>query len=124
MSGSNLNPAAANEAAQENKRMDDYEFSAPGSLMVLQSLLFFDRIFTWILFTISLIAHVAKLLSLPYPEGVWGLEILAIVLYLMFSLCRIDAGSTANKLEAPRHIISFIFCACFTIVGNGIMMGV
>ena len=90
--------------------------------MLLGSLLHLDRIYTYTLIGVQVLTMLAKLISLPYPAGVWVIEFLVIVLYWLFSEWRLNAGRSANKLESGRHAFLMIIFACVCVVGNVIMM--
>lgn len=53
-----------------------------GSLLWLQTLLYFDYWFSVVLFALQFVFMFFKLFALPYPSGYWRLEILILVAFL------------------------------------------
>ena len=72
-------------AAQSSEASDPYVFQPPGSLLLLQTLLYFDWWYTMFVFVLSGLTYLFKLYALPYPQGYFSIEILILLIYLGLS---------------------------------------
>ena len=89
-----------------------------GSLLLLQSLLYYDYAYTYFICIATLVLHFFKLYALPFPEGYWSIEVLVIVIYFVLSISRISYGMVGNRIESAKHIILMIFLTAFAIFCN------
>ena len=86
--------------------------------MYLQTLLFFDLYYTYLLCLATLALNTFKLYALPYPQGYWSIEILILIIYLFLALTRISYGMIGNRIESSKHIGSMISLSIFAIFCN------
>ena len=79
---------------EEKKDRDEQ----PASLAMMQSLLHFDRVFTYTLLGVEALVIFGKVITLPYAPNVWWTECLAVlIVYWLASEIRLNAGTSANK---------------------------
>ena len=107
------NPAeAAAEAKPENEK-DPYHFQPPSSLLLLQTLLFFDQYYTSLLVLATFLLSIFKLWALPYPAGYWSIEFIVLIFYLALSTTRVSYGLTGNRLESSKAIVAMLSIGVF-----------
>ena len=88
----------------------------------LQTILYYDYYYTWVVLWITLILHLYKLSILPFPGNLFAFEIVMLVAYGLVSFARISAGSNGNRIESNKMIFLQIILTCFSVVGNAFFM--
>ena len=105
----------------EEKKRDE----RPASLAAMQSLLHFDRVFTYTLLGVEAIVIFGKVITLPYGKNDWWSQCLAVlIIYWLASELRLNFGNSANKYHSLFHVILMTACAVVTVFLNGHMMGI
>ena len=94
------------------------EFQRSGSLIYLQTLLYFDQYYTYLLFIGTLALNTFKLYAMPFPQGYWSIEILVLIIYLCISLTRISFGMIGNRIESAKNILGMIMLSIFSVLCN------
>ena len=117
MSDTALNNPSQKDKIENEQRKNEYQ--APGSLLLLQTLLYFDWYYTLMLVFTTFCLSMFKLYALPYPQGYFSIEILILLIYLGLALQRINYGMTGNRIESVKHIFLMIFVSIFCIFCNG-----
>jgi hypothetical protein len=106
----NKNPEVVAEPAQG--------FKPPGSFLILQTLLYFDRFYVYLLCIITLLINIYKLNALPYPKGYFAIEIIVLAFYFILSQLRIEFGMVGNRIESIKQMFMMIFFTGFAVLCN------
>jgi len=87
------------------------------SSLPLQILLYFNVWWSPVWFLSSLILLVYKGLALPYPQSIYGAEIVFIIALVFIDFTRIFIGTKANKTLHFPSILFFLFLTSGLVLG-------
>jgi hypothetical protein len=85
----------------------------------LQSLLYFDTYYTWLLLLLSGAISLFKLYALPYPKGQWEMDCpVFLITFAVIQYARIATGKQGNRVESRASTLFMIFITAFSIFCN------
>ena len=92
------------------------------SYLYLQILLYFNKWFAILFFSMNMVVFIYKGYSLPYPPSALGLEVFQVFLYAIIEMVRIFQASNGNKTEQTGPLLVSLFLAIGTIVVNVVLL--
>ena len=106
-------PPKSKKDRRKSKRAK--QLDKPNSSLTLQIVLFFDWYFSAFYMIATLCFLFYKVYGLPYPDAIWEIEIVSLVLFFALQFIKIDLGSKGNKTEKSNITFLFVLLAILCI---------
>ena len=80
----------------------------PASSLFLQALIYFDSLYTYLYFILTLGILFIKSQALRYPQNTLAPEAIGVAFFVVLQLARLRTGSSANKRESAKATLWFL----------------
>ena len=98
---------------QQQRQNDIVEFMKPNGHFMFQTMIAFNKVFSFIYFISEIALFIYKDVNLYYPPHTISVEITCLVFFLIVQLVRFYLGALGNRSETSIYVM---FCLVFIIV--------
>lgn len=98
---------------QQQQQTDIVEFMKPNGHFMFQTMIAFNKVFSFIYFISEIALFIYKDVNLYYPPHTISVEITCLVFFLIVQLVRFYLGALGNRSETSIYVM---FCLIFIIV--------